>query len=289
VLKFIVVLARHPENAPVARNLSNRKRAFADVVSIDAWMGDFTKGRRVSFHADVVFGTARVGGEAASPVRFRLSVKRAEVVLVISDFEPVKVDPKAVFRGTPEPEGRVTATEERSTRANAKGEVGISISHGDMDAKAAIGAGAHTSISSQQKIEMASPVHSMHVKQSKNSEGYYRWEIKSDDEKALEGRPWNPSEPSARLIDQRSSDSTSIPPSVRVEVRCRREDLIIEELELKDENLWQEVRRRAGFKKRFAAAVSYIRDQLLEEGLYVANIDDAFGQLTLGSAIAHDS
>ena len=65
--------------------------------------------------------------------------------------------------------------------------------------------------------------------------------------------------------------------------------MLIEELKLKDETLWQEVKARAGSKNRIAAAVSYIRDQLLQEGLYVANIEDAFGQLTLGSAIAHES
>ena len=120
----------------MAKNVSNRKRAFADTVSIDAWTGNFANGKNVSFHADVVFGTARVGGEEDSPVRFRLSVKRAEVVLVIPDFEPVKVDPKTVFRGTPEPEGRVTSTEERSTDANAKAGADVSMSLTGIDANA---------------------------------------------------------------------------------------------------------------------------------------------------------
>ena len=273
----------------MATNLSNRRRAFADVVSIDAWTGDFANGTEVSFHADVVFGTARVGGEPESPVRFRLSVRRAEVILVISDVEPVKVDPKTVYRGTPEPEVKVTASEERSTSASAKGEIDMTLSSAGMDGKLTIGAGGQTSISANQKMEMASSVHSMNVKQSKNEEGYYRWEIRSTDQKALDGRPWNSSEPTARLVDQRSKGSISIPPSVCVEVRCRREDLIIDDLMLKDENLMSKLQGKAGFKNRRAAAISYIRDELLKEGLYVGNIEDAFGQLTLGSAIAHES
>jgi hypothetical protein len=273
----------------MATNLSNRRRAFADVVSIDAWTGDFAKGTEVSFHADVSFGTARVGGEAESRVRFRLSVRRAEVVLIIADFEPVKVDPRTVYRGSPEPEIKVTASEERSTSANAKGEIGITLSRGGLDGKAAIGAGGQTTISANQKKEMASSVHSMHVKQSKNEDGYYRWEIRSTDQKALDGRPWNSSEPTAQLVDQRSKGSTSIPPSVRVEVRCRREDLIIDDLRLKDETLMSKIQGKAGYKNRNAAAISYIRNELLKEGLYVANIEDPFGQLTLGSAIAHES
>lgn len=74
----------------MSQNADNRKRAFADVVSIDAWHDSFSEAyASVDLHADVVFGTARVGGECDSPIRFRLSVKRAEVVIVIPNTEPV--------------------------------------------------------------------------------------------------------------------------------------------------------------------------------------------------------
>src|SRR4051794_7807338 len=122
----------------MSKNISNRRRAFADVVSVDAWHGDFAEGRRVDFHADVVFGTARVGGEIDSPIRFRLSVKSAEVVLVISDFEPVKVDPKSVFRGSRERHGQVTETVEQSSQASAAGKFGASISSRAVDGKASL-------------------------------------------------------------------------------------------------------------------------------------------------------
>lgn len=273
----------------MAANLSNRKRVFADVVSIDAWTGEFSEKTEVSFHADVVFGSARVGGEAESPVRFKLSVKRAEIVLVIPEFEPVSVNPRTVFRGTPEPEVQVTTLEERSTNANAKGGFGVKASESAMSAKVEIGASGETSITAKRKIETASSVHPMHVKQSKSAEGYYRWEIKSTNQKSLDGRPWDSSEPNARLVDQRAKGSASVPPAVSVEVRCRREDLVIDALEIKDEGLMDKLREQVGFKNRMAAAVSYIRDELLREGLYVGNIEDAFGQLTLGSAIAHES
>jgi len=69
-------------------------------------------------------------------------------------------------------------------------------------------------------------------------------------------------------------------------VRCRREDLKIEDLELKEERLWHLVSSKLGHRNRMAAAESYIRDRLTEEGLDVKNIEDIFGQLTLGSATA---
>jgi hypothetical protein len=61
---------------------------------------------------------------------------------------------------------------------------------------------------------------------------------------------------------------------------------LIENLEIKDEGLWASVKRKAGFQNRLAAAESYIRDRLQEEGLEVRNIDDAFGELLMGSVTA---
>jgi hypothetical protein len=102
----------------MSRNLNNQKRAFADVVSIDAWHRPFDKKHpTVDLHAHVVFDTARVGGEPESPIRFRLSLRQAEVILVIPENEPVFVDRKSVARDAPpEVRGRVTSTFERKTK-----------------------------------------------------------------------------------------------------------------------------------------------------------------------------
>jgi hypothetical protein len=87
----------------MSQHHDNRRRAFADVVSIDAWHEPFDgEHGRADLHADIVFGTARVGGEAAAPVRFRLSVKRAEIVLVVPSSEPVSIDRGTVSRDSPD-------------------------------------------------------------------------------------------------------------------------------------------------------------------------------------------
>jgi len=269
-------------------NSDNRKRAFADVVTIDAWHDDFDDDRcRVDLHADVVFGTARVGGEAESPVRFRLSVKHAEVVVVIPDTEPVSVDRKSVSRDSPELEAHLTAIVEESSQLHGKGTVSASASSVALAASAAIEGGAQASRSASKKIEVSGAIQLMLVRQSKTAEGYYRWSIEPRAIKALEGRPWDAvKQPRLTLVDRRKDRSKGIPPSVRVEVRCRREDLSIDDLEIKDEGIWEAVKRRAGFRNRMAAAISYIRDHLSAEGLEVRNIEDAFGHVTLASVTA---
>jgi hypothetical protein len=114
----------------MSQNSDNRKRAFADVVTVDAWHEEFDDAHsKVDLHTDVVFGTARVGGEPESPVRFRLSVKRAEVVIIIPELEPVSVDRASVSRDSPDYEGHLTEVVERTIQANAKGALSAEQDH----------------------------------------------------------------------------------------------------------------------------------------------------------------
>jgi hypothetical protein len=272
----------------MAHNSDNRRRAFADVVTVDAWHKSFDgKRSKADLHADVVFGTARLGGEQESPIRFRLSVKKAEIVVVIPDSEPLSVDKASVARESPETHGHITEVVEQSTKLHAKGSFSSSLSPSAASAGASAEAGAQRSRSAHRKSEISRKVDLMIVTSSKTPEGHYRWLIKPSATSFLEGRPWNAAEnPRLKLIDERKARSKSVPPTVRVEVHCRREDLIIEDLEIKDENIWEAVKARVGFKNRRAAAVSYIRDRLTEEGLEVKNIDDIFGEVTLASVTA---
>lgn len=272
----------------MTRNSDNRKRAFADVVTVDAWHDAFVNGRlSVDLHADVVFGTARVGGDSESAVRFRLSVKRAELVVVIPNSEPVSVDPKSVRREHPEQRGQLTETVEEAGGAHIEASAKGTVSTTAIKAAVSGEAQAQSSISANRRLVLSTDVSGMAITGSKTSEGDYRWLIKSNNGGALDGRPWDAmKQPRLSLVDKRRERTKGIPPTVRVEVRCRREDLSIEDLEIKDQHLWAGVKERLGFQNRLAAAISYIRDHLSAEGLEVKNIDDIFGQLTLGSTTA---
>lgn len=271
-------------------NSDNRRRAFADVVTVEAWHDDFKNKRSTAdLYADVVFGTARLGGESESPVRFRLNIRRAELIIVIPELEPVSVDPKTVSRDAPTAEGRLVEVVEESKGTSAS--IGLAASADTSSSpggRAAVTAAASKTIQQKQskKLELRRNVAMMMVTQSKSGEGHYRWIIEASGD-FLEGRPWNAEkQPRLKLIDRRKDPSKGIPPTVRVEVRCRREDLIITDLQIKDEKIWESLKTRIGYKNREAAAISYIRSKLTEENLEVENLEDIFGQLTLGSTTA---
>jgi hypothetical protein len=271
----------------MSRNSDNRKRAFADAVTIDAWHNNFSESlASVDLHVDVVFGTARVGGEVKSPVRFRLSVRRAQIVVIIPESEPLTVDRALVARDDSGMQGHLTEVVDQ-TRTNAKATVVGAIANMGFIASTTAQGALQASIVANKPLEVSSAAQMMMITQSKTAENHYRWLVAPRTTGFLEGRPWDATtQPRLRLVDKRADRSRGIPPTVLVEVRCLREDLVIDELTIKDENLWEATKRRAGFKNRMAAAESYIRDRLWEEGLEVQNISDIFGQLTLGRVIA---
>jgi hypothetical protein len=272
----------------MVRNTDNRRRAFADVVSIDAWHASFDGGKAiVDLHADVMFGTARLGGEPESPVRFRLSVKRAELVVIIPETEPVAVDPASVAREFPIAKGKKTETFQRTEGRHLKAGINLTLSRKGAAAEAGAKASAQQDQTTVQKWDLSTPVKGFKTLHSKTANGDYRWIITSYNATALEGSPWDATkEPRLKLIDKRGQTNKSLEPAVRLEVRCRVEDLEILDIHDKDEGRWKLISSAKGFKNRMAAATAFIRNKLAEEGLHVTNIEDQFGEITLANVTA---
>ncbi|MEM9781425.1 MAG: hypothetical protein AAF899_03015 [Pseudomonadota bacterium] len=268
---------------------SNRARIFADVVSVDAWHSSFGADCALAdLHADVVFQTARVGGESASPVRFRLALRRAEVVVVIPETETsVRVQPDSVARDATVAEIRETTTIERRLDSAAEAGGQLSIKPDGLTAGFDLGASGATASSAVSTRESSRQVKLVMVTQSKTPEGLYRWTMESGDGPHLEGRGWDAAaSPRLKLRDLRQDRSRGIPPTIQVEVRCKREDMMITDLEVKDSDAWERLKRLAGFDKRLAAAECYIRSRLAEEGLSFGDLSDPYGDVTLANVIA---
>jgi len=270
------------------RNTDNRRRVFADVVSIDAWHASFDSGKAVvDLHADVMFGTARLGGEPESPITFRLAVKRAELVVVVPETEPVKVDPASVAREIRITKGKKVETFQRTEGRKLKAGLGLNLSKKGVNTEAKGEARAHREQTTVQKWDLSTPVQQFKIHHSKTDTGDYRWIITFYNDAGLEGSPWDAAkEPRLKLIDTRNGGNKSIEPTVRLEVRCRAEDLAISDLCDKDETRWNLLSRASGFKTRMAAATAYVRNKLIEEGLHVTSIEDRFGELTIANITA---
>jgi hypothetical protein len=210
------------------------------------------------------------------------------VVTVIPENEPLGVDKLSVSRDHPSVEAKRTRTTETTTKVGGSMKAAAAYSKAVPTASIVAEAKGETDITDQDKVELVESVAPMSVMQSINAEGYYQWEIKPVTSAYLKGKPWDPVlKPRLKLKDLRKRPlKNKIEPGVTVEVRCRREDLDIKEIQLKNESLMNKLLNAPGHRNKLAAAESYIRDELTKEGLFVGNMQEVFSHLTLASVKA---
>jgi hypothetical protein len=272
------------EGIDLSRNDDNRLKALAEVVSIDAWHDELSPDNcKVDLYADVVFSTGRLGGEAASQVRFRLSVKRAELVLIIPELEPFKVEKPSVARLDQGMKLKHSVSQATSVKESLSG--GMKIGAGTKGATASANVGAEAKRERKRNETLVGSREVASIKATyrlHNADNSSCWTFEPGIGPILEGRPWDPSStPLLKLVDTRQDRSNSIPPTARFEIRCRREDFEITDIHLKDETfMW-----RRGKKIRMKAAEAYIRNQLAEAGLTAGDLKEPFAIIKLGQIV----
>ncbi len=220
----------------MSKNQDNRLRAFAEVVSIDAWHDGFEAGKgKADLHADVMSGTGRLGGEPESQVRFRLSVKRAELVLIVPETEPVKISRRSINRLDSKMTMKRSFTKTTERKGSAAGGGKLEVGQSGVSASASLSAGAAIEGKLEEKLEGFQEVVAIRVTHRfSNADGCDHWAFDPTIRSSLEGRPWVPGEtPLATAHDVRKDHGKSIPPVVRFEVRCFREDLEITDIQVK--------------------------------------------------------
>lgn len=265
----------------------NRRRALGEVVSLEAWHAPFSKAeKKVDLCVDVAFLSGRLGGEVHSEVWFVLQLRQAEVVVIIPATEPAKIDLNSVSRDTPQIEAKLSR--DQTVRKNARAKVSSKAKLGVGGLGATVQAGAEAGLESDDRtrISMVEAVKNMRLLYSL-SDGHPRWAISTADDAPLNGRPWDAVKaPRLKVIDTRADRTKGLPPSIQVEVRCRREDLVISDIRLKNIKGVGDRLRRDNPRNKLVAAEAVIRTRLFEEGLLKGDSDDRFAVLTLASIAA---
>ena len=256
----------------------NNPHAFSGTVSIDAWRTSFIgQNPEANLHIDVVFSTSRVGGngnDEHAAVRFRLSLRRAEIHIIRDRLGIIEIPPKSVAR-TAQPVGRAVTVSETERAAKLEGEVNLSAAHASAGLKAA----GDASLRVTSKIEEAFDATQMKINHMKTPRGYaFRIEPSRGDR--LDGQPWPADESRLRLRDTNPSRKFGDAPDVAIEAHCLREDLIIENVEFTDESImsWNSLTR-----SKKIAVEQYIKDVLFNSGLPCGDMREPFSRIVLAN------
>lgn len=258
----------HPPNNP---------RASAETVSVDAWRTKFGEGSaEADLHIDVVFSQGRVGGGGSSPVRFRLSLKRAEIRVRRDSLGTIRIPPHSVTR-TPIVEATKTTQSETTKSLEGKG----ALAAAPQKIGVSVHLKGHSAMNITERIDETAHVYKMTISHRKNDDGY-SFIIIPNNQDRLVGQPWSSESPRLRLRDSKADRKRGEPPEPTIELRCKREDLIIEDIQFTEQSgvHWFSLSR-----EKQLAVEQYIKEQLVLIGFECGDISDPFCDLLLADVI----
>lgn len=261
----------------------NNPRAFAEVVSIGVWRTPYGNGRaEADLHIDVGFFTGRLGGDelSQSPVRFRLSLKRAEIHVIRDQGKVIQIPGSGVVR-EPAPnksKARTTTTQQ----ASAKGKLAAAFKNLTPQIAVDLSGQAETQVT--KRVDREEEIGEMRLAHRKlPDDSGYVFSIEPMRSGTLSGQPWDALEPRMKLRDTKADRKRGEPPELTVQIRCKREDLHIEDIVFKDGSMWS---IESLTKNKKIAVEQYIKHEILSMGLPCGDLSEPFASVILADAVS---
>lgn len=263
--------------------MDNRTRALSQAVSVDGWITNFDENGIATVHADIVFRTGGFGESPDDKVRFKIALKRAEVILRVPNLEPVKVVKKSVARTVAAKVGKVTSksTKRRGLKAGFSALVG-------KDTSANVSASGDFDNSSERTTETEAELTQFLEQHITTEDDHYGWELQVNpdvEDKYLKGSPWDAVDAPRLELKHQTGEATKTA-NVVVEVRCSREDIEILDLEEKDPEKQALFRKKGNKNVNLAAAEQLIKEELFKAGfLEVPDLNEKHSRLLIADKI----
>ena len=260
-----------------ANNNHNLGSIFDPIVSLEAWRTKCDAENVGNVHVDITFLEASLGDETESKVRFQASLKRAVIKVYVSKRDPIKVVRESVDRGKIL-RNNIEVSERQKTDFIVRGDVSLAATPQVIHANAQLGGGIETE---RQETTTASKIIGSHNIEQYVRDEMYCWEITPRSNTALLGKIWDAVVEPRLSIMTSNATAQSADCEVRVLVECRRQDIEIRNVELKDKKLSLPVLR--GTKNNVTAAEAVIKKLIHDKGFAVDNFSEPFSSVILTS------
>ncbi len=259
----------------------NRKNSLAEAVSLELWAEPADRHPIYNLYADVVFQRRDVGAKSdESLVVFKLEVKRAELLFILSETEPCAVIQSSVSRDTPTVSGIITDTEKSAATASLHSRANIGSSQPDLS----LGLSAGSAISTQREIVRKKELKSIDVLLSRDSDKNYVWQMTAAQGAFLEGRPWDAKTTPRLTLEDKRAKIKGLGPAVTMSLRCMRGDIVISNIRIKKDRWSLPIPIIISRNKRIAAE-AYIKNSLLYQSSEEADFMNEYCIIELASEI----
>jgi hypothetical protein len=262
---------------------NNHERILADLVSVEAWFQKLTEQNPESdLFMHVRFQEAVFGSHNDEPVRFRIRLRRADITIVAE--EPLRVPRSKVRRDRL---SWINTVEDVTTKEKvASVDVGLNAKAGATGVAMDLEASAKASGSAGQKQTVTRTVQTqgMNVEHS-YVEGNNRWTFSPAIGPHLMGHAFKETEPLMCLTLHLPMPKIS--PTVKVLVKCRREDIEVLNIEPKDIPKGI-LNRGMGAERKLKLAEEVIKAALVSAQLFVDDISEPTKEVTVADVLASE-
>lgn len=252
--------------------MNNNPRNWGGAVSLEVYRGKYdTDELSANLYINVSFLTGRVSESNSSGLRFKLSIKRAEVCILKDSSGLLRVPLNDIYRP-----GSFEAQYENESLASDELSAGAR-----LDASASILSfdGASKS-STKDKMTFSAPLDGMRVIHRRNGEEHV-YDISPLSGQTLQGNPW---EPGRKILSLNATgcNKSFEPPEPTVQIRCLREDLEITDVQYHGDAVFNFA---ALTKNKKVAVEAYIKEQLALCGLHQSDLSDPYATIVIADAV----
>ncbi len=240
-------------------------RALSQAVSVDGWIASFDQNGHATVHADIVFGHGIFGDDPTAKVRFKIALKRAEIIIHILEPDTIKAIKSTVARKTTSKTGTIQTkiSMEKTGSAAVKAKFGSA-----SPPQASAEGNASIQGSASQDIQTAEPFQEFLCQHFTTPDNAAAWRIESGkgSDNYLIGAPWDATDHFRMKIKKTGDTPTMGSPSLKIEVRCLREDIEILNLEIKDKSKQTFFAAKKNKATNITAAEQLIKTELEKAG-----------------------
>lgn len=249
---------------------NNRFRGLSDLVSLDAWHGEITADNtKADLYLRLSLNKASFGGKGDDPISFDVSIKNADVIVLLPDDGAFKVPPNSVC-SQPINEILVEQSDGATQSSNDSSGLEVGVAKLNINTGATFTDTTETSTTTTTKLKPVS-------KSWKKIQGNHAWRISPINNNGFdEHEVWRgeADDPLLTLKDARTDErilsdtNTNIQPVVNIQIVCTREQLVISNLSPTKSTFIDKISKNSKYQQdvRMAAAESYLKDLLIEQG-----------------------
>ena len=270
----------------MTHKLSNVGRIISEIVSAEAWHDTIEFQSPTDLFVAVSFREGRFQGGQETQVSFSVRLRRAEIEISLDDYLKVKPDsllrqfPKIQYTQSESMSNSKSTTQSYSTKAQAKAALSPSATLSDESGEEN---GRSDTLGSAVTKGFDWPIQTSHMKAS----GTHVWTATPLCGDFLNGQVFDADR--AVLTFSSQSDKGLDMRHVRIIIRCKAEDVIIDEdkIEVQGKNFLTRF-TEAGLRKRKALARVALQNKIAEHGLELVDLSKRYEDVILAWVSANE-